>query len=184
MVGFFIPTQNYGWANATSMERPDVCIHFSLRSNLVSLINTLIISILPKNRPPSDHMIIYTNFCSLSENIDEKLSEAPDKYSLMCGIILINGLLFKEQMFYLSKLFVGTHTSHLQGLFHKCWSPQQAVPVLGIDCHTVHNIIFHGFPPFIIDLAQALGCTGRRENGNPDSGNFFIVASLDEFLIY
>ena len=52
----------------------------------------------------------------------------------------------------------------------------------GIDCATVKHVVFHGFPPSIIEFVQALGHTGCHETSSMETDAFYIICSITEFI--
>ena len=131
---------------------------------------------------PTNHIIIYTNFCTSSESIASKINDSLDKNDITCNTIILNGSLFKEQKFCFSKLFIGSHKLTVPDLVPNILVAMTGCASAGLDCTTVDNVIFHGFPPSIIDLAQVLGRAGHQAASGPDTDCFHIIASLDEFV--
>ena len=181
MVDFSLPQENHVWADATKMKLANIQICFTLHLNLLSLITTFIISILPKGGTPVNNTIMYTNFSSSSANLGDSIKLALDKYSIPCDVIVNNGLLFKEQKFYFSKLFVGTFTSTVEGYHPKFLVAMAGCASAGINCSSLNSMLYHGFPPSIIDLAQMMGCAGNHDTSGLDMDCYYIVSSLDEF---
>ena len=86
-----------GWNGTNEMDRHPYSFHPWL--NLVSLITMFIVSILPKDGAPTatNNTILYTNFCSSSKILAEKVKLSLDKYSIPCDVIVINGLLLRSK---------------------------------------------------------------------------------------
>jgi len=126
---------------------------------------------LPQGSDPiSNHTIIHANFASSSKSVAAKLNNCLDTHGSDCDMILIKGSLFKEQKFFLSKVFIGTLTSCMNGLKPNILFTTAGCASAGLDCSTVYNVIFHGFPPSVVELALALGHAGCHEGSGPDTG--------------
>ena len=134
-------------------------------------------------------VMVYSNSRKAITHLYEQTRSHLNMLGIQKDLLLVHGLMFREQKFHNTELFVG------KPLVEECPSSKRILrfdPVAyfatagtsssGVDCHEVDRVLFHGFPQSIEDLLQCSGQCGRGPDATAHNSSFCLIVSLNSLV--
>jgi hypothetical protein len=133
-------------------------------------------------------IILYTNSRKRAKHFHKQLSTFADEELLHGDLLLVHGVLFREQKFHHIRTFCGPDLieENPKGGGKLYFRPRVLIATAGaagagVDPDCVHFCARDGFPPSISDQAQEMGRVGRDGHASPDRDVFRMIVSWKSF---